>query len=206
VSIFGRIISGADVEQWSSDLVRTWLGTYLSIVEREAGLAAGFTQRPRSIVTVTSFDKWPEDQLPAVMIISTGLFDTPTKQGDGTYTANWTIDLACVVSARTEHESRAMAMRYVTALHLLFMQRASLDGNADGTTWIGETYDSLPYDDTRSLAAGIAQFAVRVENVASARGGPVTPDAPLDPDTDPWPDWPVVNTADVEVDVVDHVS
>jgi hypothetical protein len=206
VTIFGRIVSGADVETWCADTVRKWMSTYLAEKERQDGMAAGALQRPRAIVTVPSFEKWPEDQLPAIMLISVGLADSPEMHGDGVYTARWDMALACVCSARTEAESHAMAQRYMAALRALFLQRPSLGGNADGTTWLGESYDSLPYEDTRSLAAGMAQFVVQVEDVSSARAGPLTPDEPLDPDTDPWAEWPLVQESDVEVDVVDDVT
>jgi hypothetical protein len=198
--IFGRIVHGGTVEQWCLDLTRTWFSTYLSIVERDEGLVAGVTQRPRSFLVVTSLDKWPEDQLPAVLLVSTGLTESPVMHGEGQYTGRWAIDVTCICSAREEADARAIMHRYIAALELLFLQRPSLDGNADGTVWLGATYVTLPYEDTRTLASAQAQFAVQVDNAMSARGGPITPDAPLEPDTDPWADWPVVETTDIEVE------
>lgn len=206
MTIFGRIVGGGDVEQWCLACVRKWFGTYLSEKERQDELLAGYTQRPRAYLAVSSLEKWPEDQLPCVLIVSTGLAESPQMGGEGQYMARWAMDLACICSAKTEADSRAMAHRYIAALHTLFLQRPSLDGNANGIAWLGETYASLPYEDTRSLAAGYAQFVVQVENIASARAGPVTPDEPLDPDTLPWPDWQQVESYDIDVESVDDVT
>jgi len=200
-SIFGRIVSGADVEQWCLACVRTWIGTYLSEKERQDEEVVGSLQRPRSYSVAPTFDRWPEDQLPAIVLVSIGLADQPVKYG-GAFRARWDMGLACICSARTQGESHAMAQRYMAALRALFIQRPSLDGVASGTVWMGESYDDIDFDETRSLSAGIAQFVVEVDDVTSANAGPITPDKPLDPDTDPWADWPLVETADVEVDVV----
>jgi hypothetical protein len=202
-SIFGRIVSGADVESWCWQTLRTWISTYLAEVERQSALAAGSLQRPRGFVTSPSLDKWPEDQLPALLVISIGLSEPPLKSGDGRFRARWDMGLACVVSARTQSESRALAMRYMAALRALFVQRPSLDGNAAGTVWTGESYESLDYDDVRSLMAGIASFTVEVADVVTANAGPLVADVPLTPDTDPWNDWPIAELVDVQVTQLD---
>jgi len=200
VSIFGRIVTGADVEGWCEQLVRRWASTYLAELERQNDLQPGSLPRPRGWAIAPSLDKWPEDQLPAVVFESTGVPGPPRKGGDGRYRADWTVRIHVVCSARTWEDSRRLAMRYTAAMRALFVQRPSLDGNANGTTWVVEAYDELAFDDTRSLAAGAAAFIVQVEDVTTANAGPVTPADPLYPDIDPWPDWPLVKEVDVEVD------
>ncbi len=198
-SIFGRIVAGADVETWCIDLAQRWFSTYLAEVERQHNIVAGTIARPRVYVRTTSFDKWPEDQLPALMLVAQGILTPPVKHGDGTYTARWLMGLAAVCSARTQQESHDLASLYMAALRNLFIQRPSLDGHANGVDWVDERNDDLEYDDQRSLSSGRAQFLVQVENVSVADAGPVTPDKPLTPDTDPWPGWPTVQTVDVEL-------
>ena len=199
-TIFERIVTGADVEAWCSELLLTWFGTYLSEVERQRGMTPGTLARPRGLVLANGLDKWPEDQLPALLLVSVGTAEAPLKEGDGTYRARWDVGAACVCSARTEADSRTQAMLYIAALRALFVQRPSLDGWADGTVWTGETYDAeLDYDDLRTLAAGIAAFTVEVRGVTTANAGPVTPEVPIDPDTEAWPPWPEVITPEVEV-------
>ena len=195
-SIFGRMVSGGDVESWCVALAKRWMGTYMSEAERQAGIPAGTYARPRSYVRTISFDKWPEDQLPAFMLVSAGIASAPTREGDGTYSARWLMGLGLLCSARTQQESHDMALLMTEAARTLFVQKASLDGHADGTQWLDERNDDLTYDDIRSLSSGQAHFAVTVADVVSAGKGPAAPDPPLVPDTDPWADWPVVQTHD----------
>lgn len=199
-SIFGRIVTGADVEQWTLALLRRWLGTYLSEVERQHGLVPPTWQRPRSWTIAPSVDKWPEDQLPAIVLVSTGVSDVPLKDGRGRYATLWEMGLGCIVSARRQDEAHRLAMHYGAALYTLLVQRPSLDGLAQGTTWEGFAIeDELDYDDTRSLSIGVAAFSVLVEDTVSANAGPITPETPRDPETDPWEDWPRVETTEVAV-------
>jgi hypothetical protein len=199
-SIFGRIVTGADVEAWTWYTLKRWIGTYLSEVERQAGLVAGTLARPRSFTTAPSLDNWPEDQLPALLVLSPGMNEVPQRRGDGYYKARWNIAVACVVSASTEHDSRTLAMRYTAALRALLLQRSSLDGQAQGVAWLSERYDELAYDDVRSLMAGVAEFLIDAESVTNAKAGPTTPDDPLDPDTDPWAAWPTVQSVDIDIE------
>lgn len=205
-SIFGPIVTGHDVEQWCLALLKRWTGTYLAEVERQAGLVAGDLARPRAYVITPTLDRWPEDQLPAVLLVSPGLAERPVKDGGGYYRARWEMAAACHVSARTELEAHAMAQRYTAALMRLFIQRPSLDGKANGVDWLEESYDQLDHDSTRSLAVGFARFTVQADNIALANAGPATPSDPLDPDTQPWPDWPLVETVDVDVENVDQIT
>lgn len=200
-TIFRRIVTGADVEGWCLDLVKRWLSTYLAEVERQHGVPAGTWQRPRAYVVAPSLDKYPEDQLPCILLISVGLAERPLRNGDGRFRTLWQMGLACVCSAATMAETHRMAHHYGAALYALFNQRPSLDGKADGVDWLDyDVGDTIDYDDQRSLAAGIASFTVQVDAAVSAGAGPVTPGDPLTPDTDPWPDWPDAETVDVKVE------
>jgi len=195
-SIFGRIVAGGDVETWCIDLCRKWIGTYLAEVERQHGITAGTYARPKSYVRTISFDKWPEDHLPGLMLISTGIARPPRKEGDGTVTADWLMGLGVLCSAKTQQASHDMAQLLTAAVRTLFLQKPSLDGHADGVAWLDERHNDLAYDDQRSLSSGQAIFQVTVHGVAVANAGPSYPLAPLDPDTTPWPDWPTVQTVE----------
>jgi hypothetical protein len=199
-SIFGPIVTGYDLEVWTLQLCRKWFGTYLSEMERQHGLTAGTFKRPLSYTVAPSFDKFPEDQLPAIVLVSAGLAEQPAKQGDGNMHGRWDLLAGGIVSARRQDEAHAMAQFYCGALRWLLIQRPSLDGHAQGVVWMDEDYTMLEFDETRSLAAGVARFTVEVENVSNAKAGPLTPEEPLDPDTLPWPPWQTVDDVIVEVE------
>jgi hypothetical protein len=198
-TIFGRFVSAVDVEDWCWRLLQRWFGTYLAETERQAGLEAGFYQRPRGFVTAPDLEKWPEDQLPALILRSVGIPEPPLKDGGGRYRVQYGIAVSAVCSARSEQESRRMALHFLHALYALFVQRPSLDGHADGVTWLRSRVDELAYDDSRSIQHGSADFLVQVNDAVTAKSGPSTPAEPLTPDTEPWPLWPTVETTHVDV-------
>ena len=198
-TLFGPIVTGWDVEQWCMETIREWADTYLCEVERQAGLQEASLQRIRGWVTAPSFDKWPEDQLPAVMLVSVGLSELPLKDGYGLYRARWQMGLGCIVSARTQTESHRMAMLYIAALRTLLIQRPSLGDRAAGIVWQDEDYTQLAYDDIRTLAAGQAMFTVEVEGVSQAGAGPLSTDDPNDPACAPWPNDGLVLTHEEQV-------
>lgn len=192
MTIFGRIVTGSDVEHWCIDLCRRWCSTYMSEVERQHGLAARHYQRPRAYIRSLSFDKFPEDQLPAVGVVSYGIVTPPRREGSGAYTAQWLIGLGVLCSARTQEGSRDYAALLAAALGALFVQRPSLDGHAQGVDWLDSTLNDLSFDDTRSLSSVQSRFAIEVAEVVNSLAGPTTPDA--EPDDGDWGEWPVVLT------------
>ena len=198
---FGPIVTAGDVEGWTLDLLQRWFSTYLAEVERQHGYSGHDLPRPKGWALGPSFDKWPEDQVPGVLVSSRGTLDPPRRHGDGAFTARWGIEPGVVCSARTQNEAHQLAALYGAAVRWLMIQRPSLDGYAAGTAWLGESYDDLGYDDSRSLYAVRELFAVQVDEVAYSDAGPVTPDAPLTPDdTLPWPPWQEVATVEIKVD------
>jgi hypothetical protein len=199
-TIFGRIVTGADVEDWVFACLQTWSCTYLAEVERQHGITPGTLPDVRAWVPTHTFDKWPEDQVPAVFVINTGLAERPVKGGDGAFYVRWQMQIGVLTSARTEAQAHKLAQLYLAAHRVLLLQRPSLDGMADGTEWIGEGDMPLNFDDTRTLAARVGTFVVTVDRVCFANQGPVTPAEPLVPCTDPWPQWSTAQLVEIEVD------
>jgi hypothetical protein len=199
-SIFGRIVTGADVEHAASALLKRWSSTYIAEVERQHDIEAGTLPRIRSWSTVNQFENWPADQLPASLLLSTGTVPPPQKNGRGVYRACFTLGIAVVCATNNAARSNELAKLYIAAHRTLLIQRPSLEADARGVDWIGDDYSDLGVEDSRFLSAGMAEFIVEFDDVVSTGAGPVTPDEPLDPDTDPWADWPRVQTTEIDVD------
>ena len=200
-TIFGPIVTGGDVETWAMNLLRKWFSTYLAEVERQHGYSGHDLPRPKGWAIGPTWDKWPEDQLPAVIVSSRGVPVPPAKNGDRGYRARWLLDPGVICSARTQAETHALAMLYGAAVRALVIQRPSLDGHAEAADWIAESYDDLGYDDTRSLYAVRQTFSVEVLDVTFGNAGPTEPDVPLEPDdTLPWPPWQEVATVAITVE------
>lgn len=199
-TIYGRGVSGGDLEQWVVDVLKRWSGTYLAEVERQHGLASCTYPRVRGWSLGVSFDTWPEDQVPGVLVICPGLVPPPVKGGDGIYRARWNVQIGCCCSARTQLESHTMAQHFVEAHRWIILQRPSLEGYALAVDWLDESYDPITYDDSRSLYAGYASFAIEVDDVATTRAGPITPSEPPADECAPWEPWPSVQTHDEDVE------
>jgi hypothetical protein len=200
---FGPIVTGGDVEGWVLDELRTWFSTYLAEVERRQGYSGHDLPRPKGWAIGPTFDKWPEDQLPGVLVSSSGVPAPPLRDGEGYYRARWLISPGVVCSARTQAESHALAMLYGAALRWLIVQRPSFGDHAEAADWLGESYDDLGYDDTRSLYAVRETFAVEVVDVMLTDAGPTSIEVPFVPDdTVPWPPDVTVATVELEVDNV----
>src|SRR5215472_7746956 len=97
-SIFGRIVSTVDIEGWVLTTLRTWSSTYIGEMERQYGLAAGTLPRIRAWRTAPSMDKWPEDQLPCVVVQALGTSELPLMGGDGAYTGRFIINTAMIAT------------------------------------------------------------------------------------------------------------
>lgn len=197
-AIFGSLVTGTDVEQAALDTLQTWSPTYLAWVERHTGRAAQSVPAPRSWITSADFTRWPEEQLPSVLLLSPGLAEEPSRDGRGSIRAKFALGVAVVVSARDRAETDALAKLYVAAFRAAILQHPSLGGFAEGVEWLDERYDALPGDPKRrrTLAAGQLAFRVDVRGVVEPGTGPTSPSpTPYEPQPDP-----TVATS-VEVDV-----
>jgi hypothetical protein len=198
VSPVGPIISGRDCELAAISTLQKWISTYLAEAERQTGRTVGSLPRIRAWTTSPDFEKWPEDQLPAVLLISPGLVDPPLADGQGFYRVRFSMGLAAIVSTSQMDETAVLAKLYCATLRTCLLQHQSLEGFAAGVEWIDENYDDLPSIDDRSLGAGKAIFAVEVRNISRRWNGPPTPSDPPTPDTDPIPPDPTVGRVVIE--------
>ena len=195
----GPVITGADVEAGVYRCLRSWLPLYLRHVEELKGEPEDTLGPVRGWHTAGELDKWPEDQLPAVIIVSPGLREEPDKDGSGFYRARWLVAVALLVSARTEARTRQLCHLYAAAIRSCVLQTLVLQDEPEAVYWRDESYDDLEPEAARSLSLAQLFFDVDVSDVAVdalGRGyGPIGPDP--DPDYPPWPD-----VVDADLDVV----
>jgi hypothetical protein len=187
-SAIGRIVTGREVELAALAMLKRWSSTYLAEAERQTNRVPGSLPRVRTWTTAPDFEKWPEDQLPCVLLISPGLAQPPMPDGTGQYRAQFSLGLAAIVSAAQMDDTAELAKLYCAVHRACILQHQSLEGFAAGITWVDENYDDLPSIDGRSLGAGQAIFAVQVDGISTRWNGPPTPSEPPTPDTDPIPD------------------
>jgi hypothetical protein len=198
-SAIGKIVTGRDVELAALAVLKRWSSTYLAEAEAATGRVRGSLPRIRAWTTASEFEKWPEDQLPAVLLISPGLAAPPRADGNGTYRASFALGVAAIVSTSHMDETAALAKLYCATLRACLLQHQSLEGFAAGVTWADENYDDLPSIDDRSLGAGQAIFVVEVDAISTRWNGPIHPSEPPTPDAAPLPDDPTATAVAVEV-------
>lgn len=204
VSEVGPMVTGRDVELAALATLKRWSSAYLTDAEHKTGRTPGSLPRVRAWTTAPDFEKWPEDQLPCVLLLSPGLAEAPMMDGAGAYRAQFGLGIAAIVSTARMDETALLAKLYCAALRTCLIQKQSLEGFAAGVTWLDENYDDLPSIDDRSLGAGQAIFAVQVDEVTQRWNGPATPGDPP-PDFDAIPSDPTVQTVvvtDVPVPLV----
>jgi hypothetical protein len=172
---FGPLVTAFDVEQALAWTIRRWMPDYLLKVERDHGLPAGRLPTFRSeVATAWRVGRLPEDQLPALMIVSPGLHERPKVFGDGTFTARWRVDITSICSARGNRVAPRLARWYAAGVRLLLQQNQGLESQLTVTRidWNDERYDVLDVRDERTLAGGLVQVLVDVADVARREFGP----------------------------------
>lgn len=217
MSLFGPIVDGDQVEQACLAMLQLRFPTYIDEIAEQRGHEKGrgaYKYPPhKSYSTVNDFHKWPEEVLPAVLLISPGMVDEPVRRGNGSYTGVWYIATAVVVSARTEKATRTLAMRYGAALRACMLQNKSLEGALGGKArvikWVSEDYDDVDADDSRTLAAAKNIFHVQVDDVVNIFDGPREwledvpsgPDKPNEEETPPYGELPTIDPEKLSIDV-----
>lgn len=199
MTIFGPILTGDDVEKAVVAHLKTWSTTYLAEMERQTERAVESLPAVRSFTTTPREpEKWPEDQLPAILVVSPGLAAVPEVHGDGTMRATWQVGIAAIVEARSEAATRTAAHLYFAHAMAIMLQKAGIGGIADdtllATPW---QYDTLPVESRRTLGAVYAVFEVAVDKILNTRAGP---EVPLDTPYQEPSDWPTVDSVEVTAD------
>jgi hypothetical protein len=194
-SLYGRLISAVDVEQALKRRLDDRLGDYLAEVERQHGIVVGTLARPRAFVVA---ERFPEDQLPAIVVESPGTADLPLADGQGRYYARFELVLTIAVAASTG--ALELAKLYALALRALAVQQPS--ALFMGVDWINERYPRPDLAGGRTFYTAEVALEVQVPDVTNRHEGP--PDEPgwpdVPPDSPDSPAWPTSTTADVELE------
>jgi len=205
---FGPLITAVDVDAKVIDLLQTWLPTYLRQLERERPtvITEGLFDLPKddNYANVLDDDEFPDHRLPAILVTSAETADPPTKNGDGIYTAGWTVTISSVVRGRTPAETRWIASMFEGSVRRLMVHHPPpFDGEV---RWIGSNTAAVadPSGAGRYLAAGMGQYVVYIDKVVQEGVGPIGPGPydPGDPDDPMTPYDPPVTVGSVSIDVV----
>lgn len=197
---FGLLYNSWDFEAEVAAFLDRWIDSYLSETERRLDLTPRYYARPKSLNVAFDDEKFPENQLPAILVVVDG-FEDPTRIGGDIYSGWLTWSLVIWVKGQTEKDAHKFAQTYGAAIRSLVLKRPSLDGTVNTTEWEGESYGSFITSGERNRTiAGVAiDFRSLIDAVVDGNG-PLEPDA-----SDPlpvYPDWPEIVSKDFTLDSV----
>lgn len=151
---------------------------------------------PQSWATVSEYDRFPEQGLPAIIVSAPGMSEEPSIGGDGFVHGEWIIEVSATVSANGARETRRLGQMYLAAIQGAMLQRRSLGDQEIGVRLTTVQYVDVPNERRRSIMAVAAAFRVSVDRMFSVKAGPLGPEPP-----DPLPTtWPVVSSVNVEIE------
>ena len=168
----GPMITGNDIEQALIAVLKAWLPSYLAEAERQHGWPVGKTPAPRGYVqTGVALEKWPQDQLPCIVIMAGGINTKPRVEGSpGTLTAIWNVQVGAIFSSAWGDSSRAHSQLYAAAIRTCLIQRPLESVRAE-VDYQGEIYDLLDFDEGRTYSASVVSFAVNPETSVGPAAG-----------------------------------
>lgn len=194
----GPIVAGDILEQAAIDTLRAWFPFYLGEIARQRGLDPGKYPNPRSYKITAEIQKWPEDQIPAVQVISPGEVEGLQNDDDGYYRARHALGVAVVVDGQDQSTTNQAAKVYAACARAILIHKPALGGIANGVFPRPLSFNEIPPERTRTLAVAFAEIEIDVPDVLYAY--PDLPETPPAVPRDPLPDTPLVDTVEVETD------
>jgi hypothetical protein len=184
-SAFGPILSAFEVEHALAACVRIWIRDYLAEMARQRRQEPEGMPPFRAITVAGAPEKWPEDQLPALLLSSPGLAETSSRRGievhgDGGYVARYRVDAVCEVSARGNRQAIRLARIYAAAVRALLIQQP-LRAPSHPPPWLrrvdrlGEDFTLRDWTVDRTRCAGRVSVVVEVADDMTRGLGPRQP-------------------------------
>jgi hypothetical protein len=211
--IFQQIKIAEDLEEAARLTLRDWFPVYLREIEVQSPaepdprhIPSDSLPMPNSFLTAEKLDKEAADQLPAVVVVSPGLSGkNPKQEGDGSFRCFFNIGVGVFVESNDRPHTKRLVRLYTAIARSIMLQKQSLGGYANGTTWLDESYDdNFSFTDRQTIGVGQVVLEVEVAGVVNRYGGPAVyggpPPAP-DPVTQPGATWPEVETTSATVEV-----
>lgn len=175
-NVFGRIYVPTSLTTSVTTTLQKWFPTFLKEVESQLGLPVGQLVPPRNYTSRNKYDALPGEELPKVVVICPGLIGQPLKSGR-VYRAIWRLGVGVAIAADSEEDADLFSKIYGAAARDIILKKQGEYG-ANNVEWIDEAYDDLPLrDQIHQYRAAALWFAVDVENVATQKPGPDTPDS-----------------------------
>lgn len=199
---YRRILTSRSIENAIKATLNDWMNSTLREIEWQEDLDIDSIERPRAWTRKNTFDKWPDDNLPLIIVICSNLAGRPAKDGDGVFRAPWAIGIAAVVSSQDSDSTRDLAGIYAAAIREIMVNHQKLKSSLHptgfpgtrGVDWVDERYGEIPEDSARTLAASRSVFTVEFDDVLTHGSGPIDL-----PDESPVEDWPEITDVNINI-------
>jgi hypothetical protein len=187
-SDISAIVDRSIVEHSVLTHLQSWMETYIAAIERFHQLPVKSLPLPKSWRIKQEFARNPQDTLPMMAVVSTGLSPgkPPKRDGDGTVRAWWIIAVGAVVAAGDEQDAKDLSGYYGAAIRMIMMQMPELGGWASDVQWDDERYDDWPSILEQMISSARLVFTVEVEDVINVFEGFRGPDGVLTVPSDPY--------------------
>lgn len=182
--IFGPVFSADHLDNAVTATLKLWFSTYLREIELQNGLPDRSLELPKSWNVRPENDRFAEEALPAVLVVSAGTADPPVMEGDGSYRGFFRVGVALYLTAPSKDTVNRNTKLYAAVVRAILLQKRSLGGVSEGCVWESEVYDEITSDMGRTAGLSVNQFVFTVSPVVNRLLGPAQPEPP-DPDTLP---------------------
>lgn len=204
MSRFGTWVAPRHVEQAVIDHCVRFGTDYVAEAERQFGIPPQSIPVPQAgqFTTVRRiFEKDPEDQGPAVLVINPGLAGQPRREADRTLTAPLALGLGFAVNiGGFEGAGAEVAQILATAYKHVMLQLPPAGLDVESIYLVDEKYDDIPRGAERSLGTARLVFVLWIKNWAALAGGPVGRVPSPDP-YDPPEELPRVETVFTQINL-----
>jgi hypothetical protein len=210
--VYGEFVGAHHLEAAILAVLWKWLPSYQYEVSREAGLEPNYLLPIRSWRVASSMERFPEDQLPSVILVNNGVPLPPIKHSTAdaaqAYLAHWQIQLGVHVAAKGQKvkaipRALTLARMHQLAIRLCMIQKRDEDGVLGMIDPVGEAPNqALAVEDDRTTCLAVTSFRVETDDWAEWGAGPIEPIYPAEPEVDPpteRPVWPIVENVDVDI-------
>lgn len=199
------IVDRRTVERKVLEHLKVWMIPYLASMERHHGLPKRSLETPKSWRIEPQFARRPEDTLPFVAVVSTGISPgkPPRRDGDGVVSAWWVVAIGAVVGASTDQAAKDLSGYYGAGIRMIMNQMPELGGWAAGVEWNDERYDDWPPVLERMISSCRLVFTIEIDDVMNVFEGYRdlwgVPTVPEDPYADPKP-MPTITEKDIDIE------
>lgn len=216
--VYGEFVGAHHLEAAVLNTLWKWLPSYQHEVSREAGMLPDHLLPIRSWRVASDMERFPEDQLPSVILVNNGLPEVPHKHndadGNSVFLANWAVEIGVHVAAKGSKVKAApraltLARMHALAIRLCMIQKRDEDGIMGMVDPITERPNAtLAMEDDRTTCLAVVGLLIETDHWAEWGQGPIEPMYPPEgtkPPTD-RPLWPYAESWDLDIGKVPLIT